>query len=312
MSKKIYKYVGPGVVDLVLSGGGAVFKCSKPEDFNDPYELFLTVDFSVEPEALACYQEIVGNIPQLPTTCFSKSPSVIPMWAHYAQNVTGFVVEVDEERLKEHFPESSFNDVAYMDAPGTGLTEMLYRAHVIGKPRYVYMLQGGAFYAAYFTKASCWSYEAERRMVVSEKEIRASGGLLLLDVPGECITAIIAGARAGVDLIEKLKGLSDLIGCDFFKMEIGRTTVAPFFKDSDGASYVFDGAGLAEDSNSCDTCGEPISKGGDQCSWCQITEQHQTSAAIGNPYRMLNRIGRLDAYVDSMDAITKRHSRREE
>ena len=33
----------------------------------------------VEPEILAYYQEILGDIPQFPTTCFSNLPNVIPI-----------------------------------------------------------------------------------------------------------------------------------------------------------------------------------------------------------------------------------------
>jgi hypothetical protein len=75
------------------------FKFSFPKDYNDPYELFLTINFEDDPEVIAFYNEIVREIHQLPTTCFSNSPIVTPMWAHYAHNSKGFVIEIDEDKL---------------------------------------------------------------------------------------------------------------------------------------------------------------------------------------------------------------------
>lgn len=304
MSKKIYKYLGPSLSQLALSTEGAMFKCSLPRDFNDPYELFLTVDFSSDAGALACYQEAIGSIPQLPTTCFSNSPAVSPMWAHYGQNVSGFVVEIDEEALIEAFPQSRLKDVRYQDNADAGLTEMLYRAHVIGKPRYTYFLQGGTFNAAYFTKASCWAYEMERRMIVDESAVRCSGELLLLDVPKSCITAVIAGARADEVLINELAGHATTFGCSFFQMKIGRTTISPYFLDGEGTPFIFNGERLVVADHPCESCKEPISEGNSACSWCQITDEHRYDAAIRNPYRILDHIGHLDSYLESMNKIT--------
>ena len=90
MGSKIYKYLGADVLNIALSKEGVCsFKCSYPKDFNDPYELFLTIDFKQTPELLATYKDTIGELPQLPTSCFSRSPSVIPMWAHYAHNHRG-------------------------------------------------------------------------------------------------------------------------------------------------------------------------------------------------------------------------------
>lgn len=94
----IYKYVSPGNVDNVFSHPGkATLKFSLPSEFNDPYELFLTIDFNRDPEELAFYLDLIGENLQFPTTCFSLSPNVVPMWAHYAQNHQGLVIEFSEK-----------------------------------------------------------------------------------------------------------------------------------------------------------------------------------------------------------------------
>ena len=100
MSKYIYKYVGSSYLDKIfMTKEHITLKCSYPKDFNDPYELFLTIDFNERPEVLAFYADAVGELPQLHTTCFSRSPAVLPMWAHYAQNLQGLCIEFDEKLL---------------------------------------------------------------------------------------------------------------------------------------------------------------------------------------------------------------------
>lgn len=304
MTNKIYKYFGPDLAQIALLETYVLLKCSLPRDFNDPYELFLTVDFSSDASALACYQEAIGSIPQLPTTCFSTSPAVSPMWAHYAHNVSGFVLEFDEDELRKVFPKSRLDNVKYQDEVDSGLTEMLYRAHIIGKPRYTYFLQGGTYNAAYFTKASCWSYELERRMIVEKSSIRSAEDHMLLDVPMGCVTAIIAGARAHHSLVDKLTQHAQLFDCNFFKMKIGKTTIAPFFMDENNIPYVFDGTNLIRSSNSCQLCYEPIFQENSLCSWCQITDAHRNEAALRNPYRLLDQIGELGSYIESMDSVS--------
>ncbi len=309
MSGNIYKYFGPQVVDLVLSDQGATVKLSKPEDFNDPYELFLTVDYGVDAAALAAYQELVGDIEQLPTTCFSNSPAVAPMWAHYGMNGTGFVVEFEEECLANEFSESIFKDVNYQDSADDGLTEMLYRAHVIKKPRYTYFLRNGVFFAAYFTKATCWSYELERRMVVTdESEVRTAAGMILADFPKHCIKSLIAGPKASADLKLALKVRAEGLGCSFFEAKIGRSTITPYFMDELGHSYCFKDGQIADSDQSCEKCSEPTTKGTERCSWCRISEDDRRGAALANPYRMLHRMGRLDEYIKQMNAISERIS----
>ncbi|MET4229843.1 hypothetical protein ABIB83_004615 [Bradyrhizobium sp. I1.8.5] len=305
--RQLYKYVSSQFINNVFSSPEHVtLKCSLPKDFNDPYELFLTIDFDEEPDALAFYADAVGDLDQLPTTCFSRSPDVIPMWAHYAENHKGFVVEFSETCLAEAFQDSGFQDVTYSDAPSEGLTDMLYRAFKIGKYRYVYLLRLGVYHAAYFTKATCWSYERERRMVASTKEIRNTSGLLLLDAPIRSVSSIIAGSRATDETKQALLRKSEELGCRYFEIRIGKTSANPYFVDAHGQPHVFDGSTLVPAASSCETCLEPMKAKASQteCSWCRINEQMIQHAASRNSYRMLDRAGLLESYIEGMDEIT--------
>jgi len=306
MKKNIYKYFGAGTLEKVFANPDQVtLMCSYPKDFNDPYELFLTVDFDQRADIMAFYAEAVGELPQLPTTCFSKSPSVVPMWAHYAQNSKGFVIEFDEKKLSAIFPESNFGDVDYRDAPHDGLTDMLYRASEIGKPRYVYLLQNWVFNSAYYTKTTCWSYEQERRMVVGEKEVREASQLLLLDVPKECVKALISGPQTDAETISRLRDKADELGCNYFQLKIGRSYSSPFLINADGASFIFDGTEIVPSAQYCASCREPLLRSSNFCSWCQIDESHMRAAAQRNPYRIYHELGILDSYIQSMHNVSQ-------
>lgn len=306
-SKKIYKYVGPEHIDKVFHSSDVVtLKCSLPKEFNDPYELFLTIDFNERPDALAYYADAIGELPQLPTTCFSRSPLVIPMWAHYAQNLRGIAIEFSEDGLVKAFPESRFGDVTYSDAPKQGLSEILYRAFVIGKPRYTYFLQGGVFNAAYFTKASCWSYEQERRMITPESVTRRVGPLILLDAPTDCITSIICGPRASEETKLALIKKAEEIDCRYFELRIGKSSATPYFVDTKGQPFSFDLAEIIPSHQYCKSCKEPIAPMAKHCSWCQIDDELRQHVASRNPFRILDRLGELELYIAGMDAIGKK------
>ena len=268
---RLYKYVSPGNVDNVFAiDEKATLKFSLPQQFNDPYELFLTINFNRDPEELAFYLDLIGENLQYPTTCFSKSPSVVPMWAHYAQNHQGFVIEFSEEKLEEAFPEASFGDVKYSDTPTHDLSDLLVRAHVIKKFRYNLWLIQAVMSSAYFTKMLCWSYEQERRMVVDRSDTR--GDLMLLDVPRESITSIICGARATDETKSKLKEIAHDIGCKFFELRVGRSSAIPFMVDEKGNPFTFGEGQIVPVEYCCEGCLEPTADGVFRCSCCDIDD----------------------------------------
>ncbi|EEF78583.1 DUF2971 domain-containing protein [Methylophaga thiooxydans] len=304
---KIYKYLGPDILDKAFADEGfCSFKCSYPNEFNDPYELFLTIDYNQPPDILAHYNEVIGEIPQIPTTCFSTSPEVVPMWAHYAHNHCGVVVEIDEEKVLESFPAVRFDDVEYRDEPAPELLDMLYRAAHIGKPRYHYFLQSGVLNAAYFTKQSCWSYEMERRLLIDQAFItKLENGLQLFKIPQGCVTALITGHQATRDTIEQVKSLSEKIGADQYEFRIGRSSSRPYFIALDGSTLLFDTDSLVKASSKCEKCSEPT-KNTNLCPWCSVQSQHQNYAAGRNPLRMMQHFGMLEDYYKSMDEIGRK------
>jgi hypothetical protein len=312
LSKNIYKYVGPSYIDKVIGSHNQVtLKCSYPKDFNDPYELFLTIDFTERPEVLAYYSDLVGALQQYPITCFSSFPSIIPMWAHYAQNLEGFVIEFDEGMLAQSFPKSEFGDIDYRDVPDENLKELLYRALTTLKFRHAYMLQNSVYSNAYFTKAKCWSYEQERRMIVDQSELRTVGDLMLMDVPKNCVKALLCGPRALPETVSAIRDKALQLDCNYYTMKIGKNSAVPFFIDSNGEPFTFNGESIESSTWCCSSCKEPIVAESEKCSWCQINDSLKIEAAEHNSLRILRRFGLLDKYINSMDDITRAARKRD-
>jgi Protein of unknown function (DUF2971) len=310
LSKKIYKYVGPDILEKAFTQDGICrFKCSYPQDFNDPYELFLTIDFNQKPEILAFYAETVGSVPQNATTCFSKFPNVIPMWAHYGYNHSGLVIEIDEEKIQERFPEVSFGDVDYQDEPHDYIIEHLYRAFITKKPRHTYILWQAVMSGAYYTKSACWSYEQERRLVSPSKYIDDNSGLMLFPIPYDCVTAIISGPKATTDTRSVAKQITNACACSGYQMVIGRSSTEPYFIDESGGTYIFDQGLISAAPYSCPVCKEPIATEMKKCGWCSIEDFHRENAADSNPMRVIGNAGLLDNYLAGMREIDKGRSR---
>lgn len=307
MGAKLYKYAGPDAVAKAFSVPGAcTLRCSYPKDFNDPYELFLVIDYDQDPGVLAYYRETIGQIPQIATTCFSKSPEVVPMWAHYARNHEGIVIEVDEDKVLETFPNTAFGDVDYREGADTNILSLLHHAQTTCKPRHVYLFQRAVFSAAYYTKHTCWSYEQERRVLANAENVDQADGMLLFRAPVQSVTAIIVGHRATAETKSTVKNVVAQLGCKSLEMRIGRSSLKPYFVESAGGLWVFNDGQMAKCGNSCAACGEPVRQGENTCPWCSIHQEHDIDAARRNPMRMLSRYGLLEDYYKSMEEIRRK------
>jgi hypothetical protein len=301
---KIYKYFSHDVMELVFQREAYCgIKCSFPKDYNDPYELFLGVDVNVSTEFLATYKEIVQEIPQYPTSCFSKSPIISPMWAHYAKDHSGFVLEFDTEELKEHFKEISIQDVSYRDEPNKNLADLLARASVARKPRHAYWLQQAVLFEAYFSKYTNWNYEQEVRLVDAKDYAESVGSNKVLFIPTSCVTAVIVGNKFPSDKIDLSMECSDACGVEWYRLNMGKSYPVPHMRDRAENPYIFDQKEIIPAKNICESCSEPLLEERGLCPWCSITEAHELEAAQGNPFRVLAHYGMLDQYLESAGKI---------
>lgn len=310
-TKKIYKYMSPEIADkFLLANEMCSLKLSYLKDYNDPFEFFLTIDYNQGPELLAYYNEIIAMVTQQPVTCFSKSPLITPLWAHYASNSQGFVAEIDEaaltEWLRSQGDDPSFGDIDYQDTPHQGMQGMLERAYVVSKPRHIGWLWQAIGSAAYFTKQSCWGYEQERRLIASEKlAVKVNDYLTLLHFPARCVTSIIVGAKAATETKLQLKEVAKTIGCNYFEKHIGRSSTTPFLLDTKSNTHAFNGSEIVPIQERCENCKEPTTLDSKLCSWCNINEKHIQNAKLRNSFRMLNNAGILDTYLERFVQIGK-------
>lgn len=303
---RIYKYFSESVLDIVFQRDGFCgLKCSLPKDYNDPYELFLGVDLTVPAESLAIYRDIIQDLPHYPTTCFSKSPIVAPMWAHYAQNHSGFVLEFDVQAIQEHFEEIEIRNVDYKVSPNPALATALERAAVTKKPRHATWLRQVVLTEAYFSKYQDWSYEQECRLVDRNQYIEEVAENDILFLPTNCVTAMIIGSKFPEEKVPYSKEMASKQGIDWYQIEIGKSLPTPYMRAGDG-TFVFENGKISEANHICGSCSEPLVNGGEFCAWCSITEAQAEQAARGNPFRLLNHYGLLEEYFKSASNIEKR------
>ena len=289
----LYKYVDPRFLDRALTDDGKVcLKFEHPKNYNDPLELFLTLrGQESEPFVIAYYKTILGEIPQLPTTFFSKRPDVIPMWAHYAKEHTGFALEINEEALCDNISIGYIEDVEYVDESGIAEWGSINFAATTKKPRHTHFVQTAAFKNAYFTKNRCWTYELERRLVI-DPGMFPDEKIMVLQLPPECLRGIIAGISTNDVQREKLRFVAKEFACSYYEMRIGRSSCIPYFSDEEGNSYVFDKSEIKKADHVCRGCYEPFDDCEIKyCQWCTIDDSDVKEAWQSNPFTLIDHLG---------------------
>ena len=298
--KMIFKYFSDGVIDHVFNRDNHVgIKLSLPEDYNDPFELLLGVDLNQSAELLATYGDIVNEIPQLLTSCFSKSPVVAPMWAHYGNSHKGFVVGFDVSQIEKSFPDVMIKDISYLDSPSPSLVDFAEMAAYRKKPRDAMKLRNAVIYHGYFSKYSEWSYEQEVRAVNFEDYVEDVNGNSIMYIPSTCTGAIISGARSSDQTKEKLRSAALQLDADFYIEAIGRSYPKPYLLSACGNPRVFGDGELGLPDGVCEKCSEPLTIHGALCPWCSMEEADRIAAAMNNPFRLLDQYGLLENYIET-------------
>lgn len=296
----IFKYLTQGVIQHVFVREGFVgVKCSLPQDYNDPFELFLGIDMDQGSELLATYKEVVQEIPSLLTTCFSRSPVVAPMWAHYGNNHRGFVVGFDSLKMETHFKDLMVRDIVYRDAPSEDLSKFAMMAARRCKPRDAMALRDAVHYNAYFSKYSEWSYEQEARAINLDDYIEDVEGNKILYIPAACITDVICGHNTDQEIKEILLAHSDALEANFYIEQIGRSFPKPFLVSINKDKFVFAEGKVSDPVAVCSECYEPLRSQGNLCPWCSIDEFDEDAAASMNPFRVLDSHGLLQQYFEN-------------
>lgn len=284
-------------------------KFSKLENFNDPYEFFLTIDYNISSEKLATYNEMISMQLTYLATCFSKTPINTPMWAHYADDFQGYSLEINENHLTDYLKNINknpiFDDITYRNKASEYLNERLQYASIRCKPRDIYLFERAILHEAYFVKQKCWKYEQERRLILPKNnfEIDSHG---ILWCPMNIINSVIVGYRASEELKTYLKTLSKNFNINYYEINPSKINLQPFMIDENKDTYRFNSKKkIKKVKYFCPNCNEPIKHFQTLCPWCSITEYDKQEAQIKNAFRILHSAGLLDSYIKQMDNITE-------
>lgn len=164
---------------------------SKPTTFNDPYDCYSVIDYDFSKITKAEFEDIFqikithkefklkkevyirklknkdfvknwGDARRngIRLTCFNGSPLNILMWAHYAFNHQGFMVEFKFKKIKNNFihcPIPVFYDdtFPFIKYPHNASAKMCLENQNFGAETIIKL---------FANKAECWSYENEFRL----------------------------------------------------------------------------------------------------------------------------------------------------
>ncbi|MCU5773072.1 DUF2971 domain-containing protein [Erwiniaceae bacterium BAC15a-03b] len=216
-----YKYVNIDTLDKILSGS---IKITQPNAFNDPFELavevynpddinkgLVTLNFNVttpkgditkylQPEGFEddnCNdiwtRELISLLSQkIGFLCLSRNSDSHLMWAHYADNYSGAVIEFDDNH--EYF-EGAF-EISYVeDRPKIHMDYFLDKKEVAISELCI--------------KSNEWSYEREWRLARSFKDckkIKTGKGIpdiFTMPLPLDSIKGIVLGERCSLENAKK-------------------------------------------------------------------------------------------------------------
>lgn len=193
---KFYKYMTYENAIKTLSNGQLFYR--NPVNFNDPYDTHPKNDRVIMKKAINLTSKKViddfvepGSIPkhllkkrkktylsfsttndfrrillnEMVITCFSQSPFILPMWAHYADNHKGVVVEfiIEAYMIEEYHKNLTYPYDVYRLIP----MDVDYTDE---RPDPFLEDATNNYFAACLTKARSWSYEQEVRTVTYGKE----------------------------------------------------------------------------------------------------------------------------------------------
>jgi len=216
------KYYPPESFDFICVNDGLSVRFSQSEILNDPFELN-TVFTKLDPLLKKMIKHIqkdeskseqtIKNIEgrdrskfnEITNTSMSKDIGILsltkndesrPMWAYYAKEHTGFMVQISDKFLHTLEPNEAydiFKDINYSTK----------------RPKNVDIYE--SFNEVYYTKDNAWEHEREFRVIQELEDIPLyttdTNGVNVhcSIIPEEYIIKIVLGSRSSEELKEKAK-----------------------------------------------------------------------------------------------------------
>jgi Protein of unknown function (DUF2971) len=126
----------------------------------------------------------------------SEDPANLLMWAHYASNHSGFVLELDDAHEWFHQRKTDEDEFRH-------LRKVTYVSRT--ESRYLMDLEGEDIL---YAKAADWNYEREWRIIriLGEASV-VDGDIHLFEIPPQAVTGIIFGLRSASSLKSSISAL---------------------------------------------------------------------------------------------------------
>ena len=163
-------------------------------------------------------REMLNSTVELMTTrcgifCVSKRNNSLPMWAHYANNGTGFVIEINN--LSDAFT-----------GDGTGILNEVKCVQYVDKRSGV-SFKSGSYASLFFEKDKDWGYEAEKRIVTnlsSCQEVEVDGdSIFVREIDKKLISRVIFGWKVAPNEVRRISEIVSGINpnVQFAKVGVG-------------------------------------------------------------------------------------------
>ncbi|WP_310441530.1 DUF2971 domain-containing protein [Sulfurimonas sp.] len=224
----IYKYLSFENAKKIFEN--QTLRFSNPLSFNDPFELKPNISKLTDSsnhlvintvsdllngsgQAQKFHDGLVSNLSNgIGILCLSAKKDNLLMWAHYAEEHRGIVIEFDQEHEFFYKPKSSkkigllfgLEEVNYVDTrPSIESEEWLNKE-------------------TFFTKGKHWYYEEEYRMVLLLDESN-NQNKYNIKFPNQLLKSVYIGVRTSKESIEYIKNLNNKAEwkhLNIFQMEV--------------------------------------------------------------------------------------------
>jgi hypothetical protein len=151
-----------------------------PQSLNQLNSIIQSPAFDVNANALIAFlKSVQGEIlNRTGVLCLSEKYDSLPMWAHYANNANGFVIEFEDLETTFSGDETQIlNKVTKVEYGKAPIITFDTNSHI----------------APFFTKHKDWSYEKEFRVVLPLRECKFSNDIYLKEIPKNLVKRVIIG-----------------------------------------------------------------------------------------------------------------------
>lgn len=222
----LYKYLPTHVIDNKTQKTVNLLECifkdrtlrfSSPLAFNDPFELrphiekiideedhlvVNTVSNHINNNGLAnefYYNAVIKpSLPHIGILSLSETHTNLVMWAHYADNHKGIVLELDESHPFFHSAPQNCN-----------LLHRIKKVEYVDARPAITSDGWGSDEKTFLTKSKNWSYEREYRMSILFDNSDTNVNKYNIQFPPEIVKSVYISCKATQDTIEYIK----LIAC---------------------------------------------------------------------------------------------------